>query len=352
MKHNRILEIDALRGLAMILVIYSHLTIFLQPYYSALNQVFITFRMPLFFFISGYFAYKAAYTKDVLKKRSINRLLRQLYPTVILFILFCHIFYSSDPIQESLLDIHKHGYWFTLVSVEMFFITAPLLFIFYKKDIPDLYKAFILISVSLIFMVGYLFAKKLQNPAIDTILNLFSGVFLARYLFFFALGMVAKMYDEKFSSIVSKGYFPILALVLFAIFIYYPLPDPMTYHTAIAGLLFLFSIFKLMGRRQARILKPLAIIGGATLEIYLLHYFVISTALNLGSLTWLAKTANTVYEFPCLFIIAVGVAIIPLLVVRGMKILRINEFFFPSGKKPIFNKKLYNSIRIGSKGNE
>ena len=52
-QNKRIVHIDALRGLAMLLVVYSHSLMLLtsNTNLSDLNGLFIKFRMPLFFFI-------------------------------------------------------------------------------------------------------------------------------------------------------------------------------------------------------------------------------------------------------------------------------------------------------------
>ena len=58
---QRIGYIDALRGFTMLLVVFSHIETFCYdiPFNeSILSSLFITFRMPMFFFISGYIAYK------------------------------------------------------------------------------------------------------------------------------------------------------------------------------------------------------------------------------------------------------------------------------------------------------
>lgn len=77
-------------------------------------------RMPLFFFINGYFVYSNNYDWKLLAKRSKNRLLRQLYPTIIFWAFYCLLYENVQ--FDSLLDSGKRGYWFTLVVVEMFFL--------------------------------------------------------------------------------------------------------------------------------------------------------------------------------------------------------------------------------------
>ena len=109
--------IDALRGFTMILVVVGHVmgrSLGFGGYDSVISSIILTFRMPMFFFISGYIAYKAIkywvpenYVK-CLKKKSVV----QIIPTVIFFSLYC-IYIGNNPITS----IH-HGfreYWFTIV---------------------------------------------------------------------------------------------------------------------------------------------------------------------------------------------------------------------------------------------
>lgn len=79
---NRELWIDVLRGITMLLVIYSHICGVNSNY----NSVFITTRMPLFFFISGFFMYSVEYNFSLVLRRLKNRILKQLFPTIVFFV--------------------------------------------------------------------------------------------------------------------------------------------------------------------------------------------------------------------------------------------------------------------------
>lgn len=60
---KRIEYIDAMRGFTMLLVVFGHVLTHCLRNYSEDSVVycfFERFRMPMFFFISGYIAYKAA----------------------------------------------------------------------------------------------------------------------------------------------------------------------------------------------------------------------------------------------------------------------------------------------------
>lgn len=71
---QRIGYIDALRGFTMLLVVFSHIETFCYdiPFNeSILSSLFITFRMPMFFFISGYIAYKKElWNLNIYKKKT------------------------------------------------------------------------------------------------------------------------------------------------------------------------------------------------------------------------------------------------------------------------------------------
>ena len=83
---KRIEYIDAMRGFTMILVVIAHVIFFSYQGIDVFNwgKFFKIFRMPLFFFISGYIMYKASriwsgeVTWDFLKKSSRCRLFRPL----------------------------------------------------------------------------------------------------------------------------------------------------------------------------------------------------------------------------------------------------------------------------------
>ena len=90
---QRIKYIDALRGFTMFLVVLQHIESIgfgIHPYESVLGNILVSFRMPMFFFISGYIAYKVSFDWNMdaycsnLRKKAIV----QLIPTVFFFSLF------------------------------------------------------------------------------------------------------------------------------------------------------------------------------------------------------------------------------------------------------------------------
>lgn len=124
--HKRIEYIDALRGFTMLLVIFSHVELFgfgLLPEQSALNTLFIKFRMPLFFFISGFLVYRVGtiwtgnYYLSVVQKK----LFAQIVPTLIFGLLYTYLIQHQN-ILTFIAHPLKMGYWFTISLFEILVI--------------------------------------------------------------------------------------------------------------------------------------------------------------------------------------------------------------------------------------
>lgn len=113
---KRIEYIDAMRGFTMFLVVLGHVFLFsFGISNSFVSAIFLTFRMPLFFFISGFIAYKDRsfwsinkYKETLFKKARI-----QLIPTVVFFLLYYSIF--SDNVWSHFCNYGFGRFWFTFV---------------------------------------------------------------------------------------------------------------------------------------------------------------------------------------------------------------------------------------------
>ena len=126
-KTPRLGWLDALRGFTMILVVMNHVALKsfgMQIRWSAALQFFLLFRMPLFFFISGFLAYKASRVWDghTLRELSVKKMRVQLIPTIVFFLLFLAMIPTTPfvpSLMEALASSMKAGYWFTLVLLYM-----------------------------------------------------------------------------------------------------------------------------------------------------------------------------------------------------------------------------------------
>lgn len=187
---QRIKYIDALRGFTMFLVVLQHIESIgfgIHPYESVLGNILVSFRMPMFFFISGYIAYKVSFDWNMdaycsnLRKKAIV----QLIPTVFFFSLFT-IAKAGNPIS-SFVTNGWGGYWFTFVLFEMFVLFYSLSY-WYKK-----YLDHCLVALS-VFGVFSLVVFR-SDAAWWNMLCLEN---LCKYFQFFSLGIWAKKYNTKF----------------------------------------------------------------------------------------------------------------------------------------------------------
>ena len=112
-----------MRGFTMLLVVYTHIEILcvgLSADTFTFNHTMTTFRMPLFFFISGWVMYKAKREWNSQEVRSFLRkkFMVQIIPTVFFMSLF--IFSFNIPITKECFAVRKLGYWFTYMLFQYF----------------------------------------------------------------------------------------------------------------------------------------------------------------------------------------------------------------------------------------
>ena len=103
-----------MRGFTMFLVVYGHVGLLCfttdDPIF---NDFFMLWRMPLFFFISGFVFYKKELASTFQNVKSIigKKFRIQVIPTLV-FIIIAY--------KMALIDIHYEYYWFTIVLFYFF----------------------------------------------------------------------------------------------------------------------------------------------------------------------------------------------------------------------------------------
>lgn len=112
MKDERITYVDAMRGLAMVMVVISHCCDGCFSYKPIYNTIINhALQIPLFFFISGFFAPRL--TQHNFLTATSEKLRYLVVPALLMLGLFCWIF-GIDFIEAMFMSM-KDGYWFTLV---------------------------------------------------------------------------------------------------------------------------------------------------------------------------------------------------------------------------------------------
>ena len=293
--------IDGLRGVTMLMVVYWHVLVMSLGVTTYTAMTLQLFRMPLFFFVSGFFAYSFNYDKTKLRKRLGNRWYRQLLPTLFIFIAFILFdvaytgkyegigeflgsFFSSAGMNA--ISEFKSGYWFTFVLVEVFCVFAPLNYLLSSRKISRKRQGVIfLIIATLCAVLEWLFSIAVtpKSPEwIKRVCEIFSLTHLMRYQVFFYLGAAARAFDNGLWKFLSRKASAI-AIVLITIAVYYYTPRfhvPIWefYMAACTGILFSITLFfhiRHLFTGNGVIGQLLKFIGKNTLPIYLFHYFII-----------------------------------------------------------------------------
>ena len=324
-QQNRIGYIDAMRGMAMILVVYFHIAAYgFGSYEIGYNDIIERFRMPTFFFISGWLFYKAGRIWD---RQTITGMIRkkfmvQIIPTVIFMLLYLVMFNLLD---VSSFGSDKKGYWFTVVLFEYFVIYILAEALFNQKDSPQ-GEMCVMVVILILSITAFYYAKYYTRYATELgiwkdILGFFSFVKI-RHIIFFWFGTFVRKHFDRFIYLTDNRYVTAVMIVLFTAIIVWPVLlstqgiEYIAYLVAgISGTVICFTYFRTHQEYFSRNTwygRGLQLIGRRTLDIYLIHYFVLPYNLVRPDV-WLQYHHNTLFV-PIALILAFWVILISLLI--------------------------------------
>ena len=314
---KRIEYIDALRGLTMILVVFSHveMTSFEFSTPTFINSLFMSFRMPLFFWVSGFIAYKAntQWNWHTWRQMSKKKTVIQLIPTFIFGLIYTYAYFHAD-FHTFIMHNGKLGYWFTIALLEIFLIVYTTNTCLFSSN-PKTYRKRLLIA--LILLSSGLFLTKIalkMHPTLNEIGNILSLHHSFNYFQYFAFGYICSMYKEKFNKLLENKHITTAIIVLFATLFYTKISYigvhvsnsvnvwkilDITLEALIGyfGLLLVYSTFRTYEHAlssEKKIGRALQFVGKHTLDIYLLHYFFLPYIPQVGSM--LLKGNNVTLE--------------------------------------------------------
>lgn len=284
---KRIEYIDALRGFTMFLVVFNHVfTLSFLP--DSVDTIFgnllFIFRMPLFFFISGFVGGKAIelFDSSCYFQLTKKKIAVQLFPTVV----FSFLMTLVGPyvvFDDSFLIHGWKMYWFTIALLGMFIIYYSLSYLLNILKLTK-YASLIIFVVSLILFS----ISKVETIYLPKCVEL-GNVF--HYFQFFVLGTIAKTYSTKFVSLCKSNIFSSIVILLFvfsslvrfnstvsgilptsmnSIWVFIRLTTPY------AGLIMFFTLFARMDKffsANSLVSRIMQFVGRRTLDIYLLHFF-------------------------------------------------------------------------------
>ena len=220
-KKQRLEWLDAMRGFTMILVVANHVgaMAFEIPHgVSTSLQFLVLFRMPLFFFVSGFLAYKASLVWDLATFGTLvgKKLRVQIIPTVVFFLLAATLLTKDlwATIPDWLSRPTKGGYWFTIVLLYMFLVYY--VFAYIKSWIP----------ITLLFLLSLAFYESCYLPKYfswafgwrgrpNEFMNYSSLTLLFQYFPFFLYGNIVHRYWEQAQKVMdSRWFYPIIVVVV------------------------------------------------------------------------------------------------------------------------------------------
>ena len=223
--NKRIEYIDALRGATMILVVYSHIAYWcLGSEHFGYNDIFIKFRMPLFFFISGWVFYKTnrkwniENIKEVIKKK----FLVQIIPFLIFLTLF--LCFSNSPLcSKSCLD-DKYGYWFTFSLFEYFIIYIIACVLFNKLGATK-GEGFVIVFLLLLSCAAFYYEQVQYTIGAENLRKALSLLSFTKikYIIFFGFGTVVRKHFNGFIQYTDKNAMMTIFITAFSVLILFPI---------------------------------------------------------------------------------------------------------------------------------
>ena len=286
--------IDRAKGFAILLVVMGHIYFFSFEQSSSVVSRFISsFHMPLFMFLSGYVVSRAVESPFWCMDDLLKRILRLLLPMFVFGVLFT---FSYSHV-ESLSDVWgiicgfinspaKNGYWY-LMSLSVFYVSLQL----FRINTNRLVVIYVLIAILVFisFFVGWKFFAQTKDP--------FCLLNCGNFYLFFICGVFSRKYgfldiikrNNWIYSVALIGY-----LVLFNVSTTNGFVESFLIHMIIPLCAVVVVVCILYERENCNsfIERRLSYIGTHTLDIYVLHYFIVSNV-KLSLLDdWLEKNGN------------------------------------------------------------
>ena len=312
MGKQRIEYIDAMRGFTMILVVFAHVCHFcLGDSRMGGNAVFILFRLPCFFMISGWLFESVA--QKPFWEIARHKAMVQLLPTFIFLLLL-----APPPFFFHQLGTLKGGYWFTFALFEYFILYMVMIRIS-RKWTPVFAVTLTLGAFLYASYYDYLHssAEGYQLWLMD--LSGFLSVTTWRLFIFFYLGTWIRRNFDAFIRWTSKPVVIGIITVAFLLIASTSHHDNLLfeifrfYGGGITGMIMVFTFFRLSASwlKKWNVSKPLQYVGTRTLDIYLLHFFFLPRFL-MAYAGQLAAYNSRLVEFSYIMVVSLVVLAISL----------------------------------------
>lgn len=325
-QQKRMEWLDAMRGFTMILVVAYHVAQFgfgESEKISASLPFLVLFRMPLFFFVSGFLAYKATWiwTSQSFVSLTWKKLKVQVLPALVFLCIFL-VLKGKLPFAEGFMKcMHsptKGGYWFTWVLLQMFLIYYIVAAFFQRFGKKVEHLAVVVLWLISVGAYLSLYMPREFGKWYKTDFMMYSSLYeTLKFLQFFLMGnLVHRFWHGTQRLFDAKWFFPLVAVLAFLccadIFKWHALklewtnvPKTLAMYTLMLLVVMCFRRYEEHLTTRTRIGRGLQYIGTRTLDIYLLHFILLPKMPAVGK--WLdANHPNFVIDI----VLAGGVALV------------------------------------------
>lgn len=333
--------IDCLRGVTMLLVVIGHCDLWLTGWFSAFSLISNIYQLPLFFFISGLFAYSAKLSPGNPEEIAMavwRRIKMVLWPTIIILAAYyCCFLMADNSIADIAADQYKGGYWFTIVVVEIYVLALPFILLINSTRMRRRWAFAIIVAAMIVF-------AKAGNEVSDIfrdhyIMGWTSLHFVFSYMPYFLLGMMARLIMPGLRSRVTSPWLPLITVIVCLVTL---IVMPVLRHGVLdwrimpllsllmLGLFMTFSNLRGALNASTPYGRLLSTIGRNTLPIYLFHYFILSfLSLAVGDTLSGISFARSIGVLPLTIALAIAISLGCVGIDRLLSTLRIRKYIFP-----------------------
>ena len=265
---NRISYFDQMKGVAIILVVVGHIMQFAFGYsQSDVVRMLGIFHMPIFFYISGYFLYKEEPDVTGMLCKLYKRVLNLLIPYLVFGMLWCQFTGTSF---IALLTSGGGSYWFLWV---LFLLST--FFIIYGYSLRKIKNEWLYLLLWLVPYGVIIVAKVFEN-------RIGGGDFLScnqlnTYYRYFLIGYLCHRYSKMNTFLFKNDIVYAIAFLLYFIqWRYCNLFNMVLIFCGGMGAIIVLQRY-LSNKQNVHnaIMRFLTWIGGASLPVYVIHYFFI-----------------------------------------------------------------------------
>jgi fucose 4-O-acetylase-like acetyltransferase len=284
LEKSRLHWVDYLKGIAIILVVYRHSLLGIEgsgaitpAYLENANMVFYSFRMPLFFFLSGLFV------SISLRKRTVKQYVRSKFETLLYpYIVWVTVQITLQIVLSGFTNSHREVIDYTYVfyqprSLDQFWylpalFNASVIYTLIKKYIINKWWMLLLVAIGFYFLSPYLQDISMLSDWMEFYIFFAIGDTIS-HLFFHK--RVQDFFKNPFTLIFAIPFFILAQTFYLNQHMYYLTTEMMRAEFLLIAFTGCFTMLALSFMlQQWNILSWLRILGYHSIYIYVMHVII------------------------------------------------------------------------------